>query len=234
MKQKARKNSLYILFLGLLGVCLIFFSGCNSDLKTECEKHIADIRNNYFEGKTDSFNVSFTSGKRESPYVLDGIANPLLDFGILTIYPNQASQDKAYLFCIEINGESLEGEFEKSPFDSSYAKDIERQCSDDCEIFVYIKDGTKVEIAKLECVSKAFALNSNKALQIAIDDGGQTLLNFLTDQNYEIYIKIIADGNKMFEEKFWYVMFLREDGEEYTIILDPNSSNVLAKNGNTF
>lgn len=221
-------------FLIVVMMCATLFCACDTDLTKTYISHIADIRTTFFEGQTENFIVTLTTGQRESPYVLDGIANPLMDFGILTIYPKSTVQNSSFTYCIEIAGEAKEGEFEKSPYDSSFAADIERQVPENAEIFVYIKDGATVEISKLECVSCRFAIDSNKAVKIAIESEKQSLTEFLQNSNYEIYVKVVADNSGEIGEKFWYVMFLREDGKEYAFIIDPNSCAVLAKNCNTF
>lgn len=221
-------------FLLLVLVCSIFFSACEQDLTKTYKSHLADFRTTFFEGQTENFAVTFTTGLREEPYNLDGTAFPLVDFGVLTIYPNANCSKTSFKFSIEIDGEPTEGDFEKSPFDNSFAADIKKQVSCDAEVFVYIKDGQMVEVCKLNCVSKQFAIDAEKAVLVAIDDGGAALKEFLKNTNFEIYVKVIVDLNGNLSEKFWYVMFLREDQAEYAVIIDPNSSKILTKSSNNF
>lgn len=228
------KKRICLSFLALIFLSTVVFSACDTDLTKTYKSHLADFRNTFFEGKTENFAVTLTTGLREEPYNLDGFLNPLVDFGILTIYPSLNVENASFKFCIEIDGNAVEGDFEKSPFDSSFAADIKKQCNEGSEIFVYIKDGQVVEVCKMNCVTSAFAIDAEKAVLLAIEDGGAELVDFLKGTNFAIYVKVIVDLNNDLSEKFWYIMFLREDKKEYVIILDPNSSKILTKNSNTF
>ncbi len=220
----------WILTLVLVFIPFFMCSCGGPNLEAQCKNNISDIRYNFFSGESDSWNISLTTGKRESPYVLDGKSEQLVDFGILSITPKNLDIYGVFTYLIEIDDLKFEGEFEKSPFDNSFAADIGSMCSNEAEIFVYISDGQNEEVGKLSCISKEFFVDAETSLQICINEYSEDIKEFLSNCEFEIYIKIITDMNSVSNDKFWYVMFLKDNGEFFSFIVDPIKSEIIAKN----
>ena len=214
--------------LAIVFVVPFIFCSCGQNIHQKCKNNLADLRYNYFEAETENWAVSLTSGMRESPYNIDGISSDLVEFTIVTIVPKTSKINIGYAYQVDINEESFEGQFEKSPYDDSYAVDLGVKVEDEDEIYVYINDGQSSEVAKLECISKNFQLTAEDALFLAVDNA-TTEINTNLKNNFEVYVKIITDVNKQFNDKFWYVLFVDEEDNEITVILDPNSGEIILK-----
>ncbi len=206
-----------LLFFGLM------FSGCSSDMLSISKGKISDVRNNYFQGQTDNWYVSFSSGVRESPYVLDGVSRDKVEFGVVTIMPKNAQKQKSFTYIVGVNDLEYSGEFEACPFDESYAGDIAKQVADDAVIFVTITDGGKEEVANMTCVSCGFAVSAEKALEFAVNEVGTELQELKKNQDFEVYIKIVADITQVVEGKYWFVMFLCESGDSINVLINPTT-----------
>lgn len=124
-----KKNICCYAFFIVICFCL-FFVGCSQDPFKECQNKISDERENYFEGETQNYYVSFSSGMRESPYVLNGKSEPCVEFGVVTIKPKGEFKVESLTYCVCVDNDEYSGEFEQSPFDDSYAGDISKKVDD--------------------------------------------------------------------------------------------------------
>lgn len=214
----------------LVSFCLIFlFSACSNDILKEYEPYVSDMRENYFHGQTDSFYVSFCSGVRESPYNLDGQSKDKVQFGIVTVVPKKSGPTQGLKYVVSIDNEDFSGEFEQSPFDDSYAGDINKKISDDSTIFVSINDGGKVETAQLKCLTSDFNITSSDALKIALNEVQNEVKSLKSAKNFEIYVKLVTDITQKIDEKFWIVMFLDKDGNSISVLINPSSGECEVK-----
>jgi len=200
----------------------ILFVGCGSDDLKYFSQKVSDQRMNYFQGETTDYFVSFSSGVRESPYLLDGKVGDKVDFGIILIKPKNSFQIESITYDIFINNEQFVGEFEKSPFDDTYAGDINKKVLDDDVVVVKINNGSGEQEAILSSVSKDFKVDSFKALKIAIDELGENKTK-LKEQNFEIYIKLFQDITNKIQDKYWIVTFLCEDSQSFNVLINPTT-----------
>ena len=218
-----------LMSLALLLIVPIMFTACGHDLQQKCKDNIADIRYNYFEGETENWRISLTSGMRESPYNYDGKAGELVEFSFVSISAKNNAPNIGYAYQVDINDETLEGMFEQSPYDeNNYGVDLGQKVNDTDEIYVYVNNGQTSEVAKLECVSVNFQLNAEQALEQAINEVQNDILRKLSG-NFEVYVKVISDEDKTIDTKFWYVLFADENGGEITVIIDPNTKQIILK-----
>lgn len=209
-------------FLPLFAMVLILFgvSGCNQGVSL-LKNQVSDIRYDYYEGETANWYFSFSSGLREEPYVLDGFSKSKVEFGIITISPKKGTVYKGLSYTVNIDGVEYSGDFERSPFNETFAGDIEKRAASGAEIFVTISDGGSTEIANLTCVTADFAIDSNDALELALAEAESELEVFCKKGSVEVYVKIVADISHTLADKFWIVLFLSESGEEISIIINP-------------
>lgn len=213
------KSSKMCFSLVLTFFCLFFF-GCSKMVLEECQEKISDERMNYFEGETQDYFVSFSSGVRESPYYLDGKSEQKVEFGVVTIKPKNSEQTKYITYNVCVNNDEFVGEFEKSPFDDTYAGDISKRVFDDDVLLIKLNDGEKEQTASMTNVSSKFKINSKKALEIALEEL-KPEYQAMKDKNFEIYIKIVADITRKIDEKYYLVMFFAEDGKSLNVVINP-------------
>lgn len=222
------KKLKYLLPALAVVVVLFLFSGCDQGVGA-LKKQVSDMRYDYYEGETASWYFSFSSGLREDPYVLDGLSKPKVEFGIVTVSPKKGTVYKGLSYTVNIDGVEFSGDFERSPFNETFAGDIEKRAADGAEIFVTITDGSSTEIANLTSVTANFAIDANDALELAIAEAESELEKLCKKGSVEVYVKIVADVSHTLSDKFWIVLFLSETGDEISIIINPTTGNCEAK-----
>ena len=225
-----KKSILCAICIGLFGLVMVF-SGCTQTTLDYAERNISEVRHNIFEGATADYFVTFSSGQREQPYIIDGKSETKTNFGIISVLPRGALNPVSLEFSMTINAKFYTGQFERSPFDDTFAFDIGVTASDADDISVTIKRNADEQSADLSCISQAFSVKSDKALEIAVSEF-ETELKTLTDDgniSAEVYIKIISDADKTIGQYFWFVSFINSELAELSAIIDPMSGEVIAK-----
>ena len=224
------------IFLYLVPICfcfslLCYMSGCSKKIEEVFKENLSELHNNYFVGQTENFNISLWSGIREEPYEMDGIKQNTTDFCILNVVPkNKGTETYGLSYTIEINEETQNGEFEKSPYDSSLASDLKIKINDDDSIFVYLVYNAQTEIGKMTCISKDFSISQQQALDIAISNMQNELLE-LTDNNsesIEAYCKIIST-DKNLGVYFWFIDVVNKEGSHISLVIDTTTGEIVAR-----
>lgn len=211
----------------------------NSFLLVGCNKYynltksnIAEIRHNIFVGNSDNFDITFMSGKREKDYVVNGYNTTLIDFGIITISlksPNIEVQNPSFVLTIDTL--RYEEVLEKNPFDGTFVADIGLIVDNNLpSMSVKVFMGEIVEEIVLSNISKDWQITSYDALKLAC----KTLKDYLEPlcQNEflgEVYIKIIKDTIVDDGSYYWYVNFASRNGIYHSTIINPLTSEILAK-----
>ncbi len=222
----------YFLFLILI-IPYLFF-GCKNKLNETMQEKISEVRYNLFAVKTDEIDVKFTSGFRENPYVLNGKSENKKEFGILTVKFLNENFDKTTLpsFVITISDMDFDGELELNPFDQTYVQDIETFVMDDLpSISLTISWQNFSFSGELKNVSKNFTCNHSNALNIFVNEFKKEILSLQKEgKDFEVYIKIINDPSFEIDKDYFYVCLISNAGDSFSIIIDPYSSQILAKN----
>jgi len=215
-----KKRIIFSVLCGLLCFGFLFY-GCSNSVLALSQSRVSDIRSNYFQGQTDEWYVSFSSGLRESPYVLDGVCENTVEFGVVTIMPKTSKNETSLTYTVSINDLEYSGEFEASPFDDSYAGDICTKVNDTDVIFITISDGGSSEIANMTCASCDFTITAEQALELAVDEVETDLKDMCGSEGFEVYVKIVADITQAISDKYWFVMFLCESGDTISVLINP-------------
>ncbi len=204
------------------------FTGCGTTIEDLAKNNIAEMHNHYFIGSTENFQISLWSGVREEPFEPDGIRGQMLDFCILSVVPVGNVGTFGLNYNLEINDKPYSGEFQKSPFDNSFAAALDFLVTDSDTIFADIIHDGITETGKLSCVSCNFTVNSTQALDIAIENVGEQILA-LTDDNKSIegYVRIITTDRNI-GVYFWYIRFINTDGKEICLVIDTASGEIMA------
>lgn len=228
--MKKLKNK-FIIFL----ICFTFLlCGCNNKINEVIQDKISEVRFNLFNVNTDEINIDFTSGFREDPYILNGKSENKKEFGVVTITFLKEIEDKNTLpnFVITINDMDFDGELELNPFDQTYVQDIETFVLDDATISIKVMWNNYSFESTLKNISKNFNINHSKALNIFIKEYKKEIKNLLkSNVDFEVYIKILNDPNFVENKNYFYVCLITNNGESMSIIIDPFSQEILAKNG---
>ena len=215
----------------LLIINCFLLTGCNKTYKSALST-ISEIRYNIFAGCSDHFDVTFMSGRREKDYVINGYNTELIDFGIVTIsVKDPDAQINNPRFSLTINTLRYDDILEKNPFDGTYVADIKNIIDDDLNsITLKLFMGDIVEELTLQNLSINWKVDSKKALKIACKELSKELAPLITNMFLgETYIKIIKDTIINNDSYYWYVNFASRNGIYHSIIIDPMTSEILAK-----
>ena len=222
-------RKLVVFFLVLINSFLL--GGCNKYYKLT-KSSIAEIRHNVFVGSSDNLDITFMSGKREKDYVINGYNTELVDFGIITITiknPNLKLSDPT--FALTIDTLRYEEVLEKNPFDGTYVADIGVVVDNSLSsMTIKVFMGELIEEIQLNNLSYDWKLNSYDALKLACKTLKNELKSLITNEFLgEVYIKIIKDTIVDDGSYYWYVNFVSRNGIYHSTIIDPLTSEILAK-----
>lgn len=214
-------------------ITIFSFSGCSNNINQEIQERLSEVRFNLFEASSDIINVKFSSGFREEPYVLNGKSENKKEFGVITVkfLINITNKTNLPSFVITINEMDFDGEFELNPFDQTYVQDIETFVLDDSNISIKILWNNIDFEGELKNLTNNYNCNHTKALSIFIKEYNKNLKNLLkNDIEFEVYIKIINDPSLEINKNYFYVCLLSISGESFSVVIDPLSCEILAKN----
>jgi len=223
-------------FLCVLSIllCGVLFVGCgNKKAETNFNNHLIEIRNNLFAGEDSTYYATVCTGEREQDYALDGVINPLVPFGIVTLarLDNERLDQDEYSFTLVVNGENIVGTLEKSPYDNTYSADIEQVIADDAEIVLQVVvDGTNFN-QQLNNISSTFKINKDKAISIACDELKDSVKGLSKQKGNlsEAFVKILKDYSGESNRYYWYVGIISPEGKTSGILIDANTGDIISK-----
>lgn len=221
------KNFKIVFILIFLFTLIPFSFSCKSSQKQESivKNSLSEYRKNLFVGFGSTFTVTFTSGEREEPYIMDGNKNSLQDFGVLTLKFNSLPANLPQ-FELKVNANTFVGTLEKNPYDNTFVYDICSQVEDIDTLTLYIVDFD--ETVKLSCISSSWEYNYLSALNI-FENKFKSEINSQIENNIlngEIYIKIVSDNEKM-ENIYWYVLLVCKNGDMYALLIDTKTGQII-------
>ena len=201
---------------------------------TSLENNLSEVRYNLFSGQADAFSVTLMTGEREDPYILNGVAEELIEFGILTLYFKipTGSFYGIPTYKLTIDDVFYEGEFQKNPFDASYVADIKTKTVDDSNIYLLVEWGSLYETLKLESKSLQWEYDWEDAFKIAVNNIDKEVIdNLIIDGTVEaeVHVQIIGNMNGLEGQYYWYVTVYGTDGSTITIVIDPLTGKVISK-----
>ena len=217
----------------LIIICLLLFSivlpGCNKNYN-RIKNNLAEVRYNVFVGENDNFKITFMSGKREKDYSINGYNTELIDFGVITIISKNSSTDLTNSNVkISIGENQFEEVLEKNPFDNTYVADIKTLVDDSINTISVKINNPDSNISLINNCSE-WKVNHSKALKLAFNQLSKELKPHITTQFLgEIYVKIIEDTINANGNYLWYVNFVSRTGNQYSVIIDPISAEILAQ-----
>ena len=134
------KNTLKsFVLLALICAFIIPLSACGAK-NNDITNYLIEERDNLFSANDSVYTATFSTGKRENNYNLDGVINEMVDFGVLTLFRNDnttLANDK-YTYLVKINDESYTGFLSQSLNENSYSADLQIRANDDDKISVEI------------------------------------------------------------------------------------------------
>ena len=213
-------------------LCISVLYACKSPQYNKAIDNLAEIRNNIYIGENESVKGVFMSGEREKEYVINGYATPLIEFGVITfsLIGTNLTPAKTGTYTIKIDNETYNGQLELNPFDNTYVADIGVKIQTNKDIVAKITIGSFESEITLRQRNKDWKTTSLDALKLACKSLKKEIKNYdKEDFECEVYVKIIHDENISSDKYFWYVNFVGRKGINHSVIIDPNTKEILAK-----
>ncbi len=226
------KNKFLIFALLLLSV--LGLTACKGGKNLDITDYLIEERNTLFTAQDELYSATYSTGKREKDYALDGVKNEMVDFGVVTFSRLDSSPlaKDNYTYLIKINDKEYTGFLEKSSIDNSYSIDI--GVATDANSTVTIKVSfTGYTFNQDMCnVTSDFKVDTASALKIANRELKQELNNLSSDKNNKVesVMKILKDySNSEVKSYYWYVGVVSTNGDTMGILIDANTGDVVAK-----
>lgn len=218
----------------LLIIASVFSLSACGKSNINLNDYLIEERNTLFTAQDEIYTVTLSSGLREENYALDGIVNNKIDFALLTISRNNANplSNDTYTYTVTVNDQTYTGDMEKSATDNSYSADLLINIPADATVNAQIDFTGYTFNKQLENTSNSFAVDKNKALEIATNELKTELENMLADKNnkIEVVMKLLKDfSNSEIKAYYWYVGTISTNGETLGILIDANTGDIIAK-----
>lgn len=218
-------------YLTIIVLVCIVLAGCSRLLKV-ARQNIAEVRQNIYIGENENVVVSFMAGKREEEYVINGVCTPLTQFGVIavTLQNTNIGYVKSGAYSLTNESKSFSGTLVLNPFDNTYVADIGTIIDNDSPINLDITIGSFTTSVTLNKINSQWKIDHNKALEISTKALKPQLKGWAKKGfDGEVYIKIIHDSKISSTDYFWYVCFVNTSGTSHSVIIDPMTSEILAK-----
>jgi len=231
--KKTFKKLFYIILTPLLLIALMLpLAACNACTPSidRLGHLVSEFRENIFLGQSESFSVTIISGKREDPFLMDGIASATRDFTLITITPKGETSTGAHTFNTVINGTQFKGEFVPHPFASTFSADLNIRANQR-EITLTIVNGNSHEESLVaRSVITDNMIDGIKALEIAEGKLRYSLKIFEQNgnMNAEIYIRLLENPIDNSGGFYWYVAFVGTCGTIFAALIDSVSMQIIA------
>lgn len=194
-------------------ISLICCAGCGNSVSVS----MSEQTEVYFYGEQDDMKASVSVGKREEPYILDGIHCDVVDFSLVVIETDKPIVD-SFNIVLSVNGKEFDVVLELNPLNMTYMADAGLKILGEDRVVIQVDNMTM----QLNNISKDFVVGSRDAIQIATDK--------IVDKNIdmgksEAYLKLL-NGNKFGGQGlYWYFTLLSENGESENILIDTMNKN---------
>ena len=212
-----------ISFFSIIGILMLV--GCSNQIKTLSADHVSEKTELYFTG-VGEFKASLSSGERENPYEYDGVKRDSVDYSLVTLYlTNNAKSVDAEVI---INGISSVKTFDLDIITGNYIADLEKRVNADDKISVKYK-GNEVS---LDCVSKDFLINCDKALEIGLESFEKEMTKLLSKNNLtaECYLRILDRAENNFSLIYWYFYIYAQNGTTYSCVITVDKGEIIVRN----
>ena len=220
-----KKISFVVLAVMMIGCAML--SGCGLNVKSDVLNNLSDVRYFVFVGQSDGVVANLMCGMRENPYSYDGKSNKKTEFGVITVFfKNRPSEDLHY--SLSVGKSSYAGVLEENPYNHSFMADIQKIVDGEG---VYLTIEGVVDGMQLMPESKDWAVQYDKALDIAYEVLEEKLMGLYSSRRFcgECYLKIVLDQSSIDNPYYWCFMYVGQNGESGSVIIDVNSGEVLTK-----
>lgn len=227
LKKKENKMKKKILLTVMLCCMLMSFCGCGANTLQFVKDNMSELTNVYYFGENAECYCSLSSGRREKEYLLNGQSGEMVPFALLSLNPTENIFGNVILVKISVDGVENEKELEINSLNSAYMVDLENELSGEEKISVTFNG----KVLTLECLSKDFVIDSQKAIEIATKELEEKILlkKSFSKLNAECYLRVLDKKANKQDGVFWCFSVLNVDNENYSVVISTTDGKVLAK-----
>lgn len=223
------KKKILILFLAICSLTLVACGNKGLTLKD----YLIEERQTLYTAQDDLYTASFSSGMRENNYSFDGVKNDMVEFGIIC-FARTDSKTMAkdhYAYTVKINEQTYTGNLQQSELDNSYSADIQVCAPAGATVSVQIDFTGYTFNKEMANTTAEFAIDHNKALDIAGKELKQSMKNLSSDKNnkMEAVMKIVKDTSTEASHYYWYVGVVSTNGDVLGVLVDSTTGEIIAK-----
>lgn len=216
-----------ILCFIILLLATLSMTGCKGSVEKHMEK-ISELRPEIYVGGDGELKVTAISGMKEEPFIIDGKAEGMTDFTLITIVPANYDEKNEYSYEITISDTQYTGVFAAHPFEDSYSALLPLRTFGTVPSVSVICNGTKKSYELVSPVTENY-IDADKALDIALKKLSGSLKRFdAAGVGYEIYLRLTENPISNAEGFYWYAAFVGEDGTTYAALIDPETMDIVA------
>ena len=218
-----KKKSMLKWFL-LVGVAILVIVGSVIGISS-CSRssyfqlalgNLSETRMYMKHGEADCCKVQFFAGMREEPYIVNGISEKKLAFGIINLDPGKRLVGDEITGTLQIDEETIPVTLERNPHGGNFAMDIERLVDVTQDLILTLPIGEEIKVFNLVNTMPEEAINWERALEIAVDTMQAQIRKA---GKFECYVKIVESPVKG-GGSFWYVRFVPEKGDNFFVVID--------------
>lgn len=218
----------FIFFVGIVCMSII---GCDLKLSNTVWNNVAEIAEFVVCGEVDNISVSLMCGRREVSYSLDGVANQLIPYGIITVFVPEDMVVENINYTIFVGVDKFEGVMEKNPYDNSWAADIKTMVNKNENISIDLYCNGAKYSTKLKLIDDNWIISTNEIIdKILIADYKEQVKSFIKDGKFaaEVFVKLINDRDNGNSQYYCFVSIQGRDDNTISILVSPQTAEVLA------
>ncbi len=210
----------------LIILCLPLLNGCQTSTQNLVKNNMSEITEDYYLFENQDFSLSVSVGRRENPYLIDGIHHDTVDFSLITLKDKNLALTAKEIECkVFINNLESKIILEYNPIANAYMGDLGFAIKKDQNLEFEINN------FKFSCplISQNFLISWQDALNSSIEKFKELLEKNISNNtlNGECYLKILGlKGDD--DNLFWCFTFVGRDYKSYNLIISIKDGSILA------
>jgi hypothetical protein len=227
LKKKLRFFAALLLMLS----AAVMLSACapGDGLPGGIAERIAELRTDIYAGADAGNTLNVITGRRESPYRVDGKPGTLTDYTVITYTPATVLPTVGYTYRLTAEGKVYTGGMELHPMGTSFAADLGTTLKGgDIEVVIADNAGGAEQLYTLSGKFKEDMISWTDAVKVAADTLSEPLSQFYDGKKLigEVFIKLTNEPQNS-DSLYWYVAFT--DGTKtIAALVDAKTGQVVA------
>ncbi len=215
------KRVCLLLLVLIMPLC---FCGCQKSVMDLVKCSMSEVTEVFFLGKSENDVASISVGRRENPYIKDGVHQSECEFSLVSLSISEGFVNMRQSAVITINGK--ENLITLELVGKSYMYDLEYCLDKDDEVELSYGDKT------IKLVRQDFEVDYENAIEIGVNHLEKEFSAYLNKNslNGECYLKVLNEVGGDFNQLFWCFTLLGRDGKVYNVIISVHNGGIISEN----